>query len=254
MIYEKQTLTCSDADIKHSFNCFFIDSPAVMNDTFIRRKPGTLVNTSVVGKPDKYSGYCPQFTRTGVCPRGSSCKYAKHDRNHVAICKYYLSGTCSKSSCPLSHISTPHNAPVCSYFLAGNCTNNACKYLHIKPSLPGFICREFAFNGYCEQGALCGRVHSFDCPDFFETGKCPRSNCHLRHRRPVEKDLNVPTSDQTIVDTHELTKGMFDEPEDSDDEDEGNMNDLAQDSRSNIPEQQKQEQNDEELDDDFIEV
>jgi len=47
---------------------------------------------------------------------------------------------------------------------------------------------------------------------------------------------------------------MFDEPEDSDDEDEGNMNDLAQDSRSNIPEQQKQEQNDEELDDDFIEV
>jgi hypothetical protein len=66
----------------------------------------------------------------------------------------------------------------------------------------------------------------------------------------------VPTSDQTIVDTHELTRGMFDEPEDSDDEDEGNMNSLVQDSRSNIPEeqQQDQEQNGDELDKDFIKV
>lgn len=202
-------------------------------------------------KAKNYSGFCPQFTRSGVCTRGSSCKYAKHDRNHVAICKYYLTGTCNKPSCSLSHISTPYNAPVCSYFLAGKCTNSACKYLHIKPSLPGFICRDFAFNGYCEQGASCGRVHSSDCPDFFETGKCPRSNCRLRHRRPIENDLNISSNDQTIVDTHELTKGMFDEPEDSDDEDERS---IDQGSRPSPSEKEQQEPEDGELDNDFIKV
>lgn len=208
-------------------------------------------------KANKYSGYCPAFTKTGKCSRGPSCKYAKHDKNHVALCKFYLKDSCSRSPCFMSHNSTPYNAPTCSYFLAGKCSKENCKFSHIKPLEPVKVCPAFASVGYCDEGGMCGKLHSSDCPEYFENGKCGRPNCRLKHReRPVEKQLNVPTGEHTIVNTAELMQNMFGDSDLSDMEEEysPSSSDNEKDSKTEDFEKDSQSNNKIDLNNDFIKL
>lgn len=184
--------------------------------TYVRSKSGNLLKSDLPGRVSKFGGACPYFTKTGTCLRGPSCQYAKHDKDHVALCKFYLLGTCSRPSCTLSHVSSPFNAPSCTYFLSDKCSNDKCKFSHVKPVNPNVICRDFAFNGYCEKGSSCEALHAFDCPDFYENGQCNRPACRLRHKeKPLDRQLHVVDKDEGIVNTLKLAESLFAQPQDS---------------------------------------
>lgn len=40
---------------------------------------------------------------------------------------------------------------------------------------------DFARLGWCDKGKACEQRHTFDCPDFAESGKCDRKGCRLQH-------------------------------------------------------------------------
>ncbi|KIW01044.1 uncharacterized protein PV09_07558 [Verruconis gallopava] len=123
---------------------------------------------------------CPKFTRTGHCSR--DCRF-NHDPSKVAVCKTFLhKRSCpAGSSCPLSHDLTPHRTPVCMFFARGNCTNDNCQYVHSMPKDGAIVCEAFARLGYCEAGENCPHLHVFECPDYANTGKCDKEDCHLPH-------------------------------------------------------------------------
>lgn len=224
--------------------------------TYVRSKSGNLLKKDHQDRASKSDSACPYFTKTGTCLRGASCNYAKHEKSHIALCKFYLLGSCSKSSCTLSHSPSPFNTPTCTYFLSDKCSNEKCKFSHVKPASPSVICREFAFNGYCERGNSCEKLHSFDCPDFSESGRCDRTSCRLKHKeKPVERQMDVPGKDDSTVNTLQLAKGLFiplsESESDSDDES------LSDDSSTN--EEKYDEGDDEDMEEadsntDFIKI
>ncbi|WVN89277.1 uncharacterized protein L203_104498 [Cryptococcus depauperatus CBS 7841] len=133
---------------------------------------------------------CPSYTKTGRCHKAHICKYI-HDPTRVAICSKFLQGRCELDSlCPLSHSPSAHNTPSCARFqLYTNCTFPGCPYPHVKVSSDAPICEDFAFIGWCdrEEGSCTG-LHSWDCPEFWSTGKCPRKDrCRFRHTLRAEK-------------------------------------------------------------------
>lgn len=86
----------------------------------------------------------------------------------------------------------------------------------MKPANPNTVCRDFAFNGYCEKGFNCDALHAFDCPDFYENGRCERLACRLKHKdKPIEKQLNVVDKDEGTVNTLQLANSLFTQPDDS---------------------------------------
>ena len=129
---------------------------------------------------------CAFFSRTGACRRGSSCPY-KHDASKVAICPGALKPSgCTQppGTCLLSHKRTPERVPHCVHFVrSGSCRNgDKCLYTHaerISPQTP--ICRSFARLGWCDAGAGCERRHTWECPDYAETGRCSDRSCRLAH-------------------------------------------------------------------------
>lgn len=131
-----------------------------------------------------------QSANAGTCSHGLSCPY-NHDSNHVAICKPFLKGKCSRPDCSLSHNPTAHNSPLCIHYIHGNCNRNNCKYSHQDVLPDANICRAFALNGYCEVGAPCKQRHIFECPDFEATGSCPRPNCQLAHVLRAKKEQPI---------------------------------------------------------------
>lgn len=131
----------------------------------------------------KHPEFCIYYTRNGYC-QNLKCKYL-HNPDHVALCPNILTSNhkCTKPHCHLSHTPTQFNAPSCRFFQEGECTNANCVYSHKLESDPSEpICREFAVNGYCDQGRECPYRHVLDCPDMDEYGYCTRGrSCHLNH-------------------------------------------------------------------------
>lgn len=119
----------------------------------------------------------------GSCPKGPMCRYT-HNHAKVAACKDFLQkGHCVYGdSCDLSHDLTPERTPHCVHFERGNCSKSDCSYTHrvLPPGVP--VCRDFGFYGYCDKGISCPDRHSFECPDFSNTGICKNKGCKLPHR------------------------------------------------------------------------
>jgi hypothetical protein len=118
----------------------------------------------------------------GTCYKGPSCPFV-HDPSKVAICKDFLqTGQCSAGmSCDLSHEPSPHRSPTCMHFLRGRCSNPDCRYSHVRVTPGAPVCRAFATLGYCEKGATCEERHVHECPDYANTGACPKKRCQLPH-------------------------------------------------------------------------
>lgn len=221
----------------------------------MRSKSGNLLSKGSFGKNSKYLGNCPYFVKTGTCSRGSSCRYAKHDKDHVAICKYFLQGSCSRPNCTLSHTPSEFNSPTCTYFLADKCSVDNCKFLHVKPKVDE-ICPSFTQSGSCEKGGSCEYLHSFECPDFYKSGHCERPGCRLRHKeRSSNGDLGLPTKyDDSTVNTLELANNIFAEEaeSDSDSEECPSSNESSAEELNDEDEGGPKEQED--LNNDFIKI
>ncbi|KAJ0984390.1 hypothetical protein J5N97_002746 [Dioscorea zingiberensis] len=131
--------------------------------------------------------YCQFFTRFGKCNKnGGKCPYI-HDPTKVAICTKFLKGLCSSTNCKLTHKVQPERMPDCSYFLRGLCTNINCPYRHVNVNPKAVVCEGF-LKGYCADGDECCKKHSYVCPVFEATGKCPHgSKCKLHHPKSINK-------------------------------------------------------------------
>lgn len=119
----------------------------------------------------------------GSCPQGPHCRY-QHDISRVAICKtWLLQRYCPKGDhCDLSHEATLERVPSCVHFAKGSCNNTNCVYSHVDLAPDAQNCRAFGLYGYCEKGSACPERHSFECPDFANTGTCGTRSCKLVHR------------------------------------------------------------------------
>ncbi|KAJ9156883.1 Zinc finger CCCH domain-containing protein 3 [Coniochaeta hoffmannii] len=156
---------------------------------FYRSKNGNLYRHGIVkaqrrtGAVKKVDVPCREFSTTGSCRKGPSCRY-KHDPSRVAACKEFLQkGQCiNGDACDLSHDLTPERTPTCLHFARDHCTNPSCRYAHVKVSPGAPVCRSFGILGYCEKGAQCEERHAYECPDFSNTGVCKTKGCKLLHR------------------------------------------------------------------------
>lgn len=69
------------------------------------------------------------------------------------------------------------------HYAKGHCSkDDQCPYTHrvLPPGAP--VCRDFGLYGYCDKGISCSDRHSFECPDFSNTGVCKTKGCKLPHR------------------------------------------------------------------------
>jgi hypothetical protein len=82
--------------------------------------------------------------------------------------------------------------------LAGLCTNESCPYRHVNVNPKAAVCEGF-LRGYCADGDLCNKKHTYVCPVYAETGKCPLiGTCKLHHPKKKEQHI-APTKDQKIT-------------------------------------------------------
>lgn len=119
----------------------------------------------------------------GSCPKGPMCRFV-HNHAKVAACKDLLQkGNCAFGyHCDLSHELTPERTPHCVHFAKGNCSKDGCPYTHRSLSPDAQVCRDFGFYGYCDKGISCPDRHTYECPDFSNTGVCKNKRCKLPHR------------------------------------------------------------------------
>ncbi|ODV93942.1 hypothetical protein PACTADRAFT_18565 [Pachysolen tannophilus NRRL Y-2460] len=169
-----------DIDHKNTINYNNCDYLKLQDGSYLK-KGFTLQDVLIAESQEP----CRFYTRTGICTRGSTCKF-KHDPQHLSLCKAFLKNQCHNNpNCLLSHRPTQYNSPSCKFFNNGNCTNLNCLFTHkleptTNPEIP--VCRNFAIGGYCPKGKSCELRHDFSCPDFIESGLCPRGkNCKLNH-------------------------------------------------------------------------
>lgn len=98
------------------------------------------------------------------------------------------------------------------HFLRGKCSNPTCRYGHIRvnPSAP--VCKNFATLGYCSNGADCSNRHVHECPDYANTGTCPKKRCGLPHvdragqiRKQAAQSTNTSNSSdgQKVAETNQ---------------------------------------------------
>ncbi|KAK6199170.1 uncharacterized protein RJT21DRAFT_121472 [Scheffersomyces amazonensis] len=165
---------------------------------------------------------CRYFSRTGICQKGSKCKYS-HDRSKIRICNQFMVENCWNKNCLLSHNSTEFNTPLCKYFLENKCFNPNCKFQHIKPPRYDephteiWICRPFAIGGWCVRGNKCPFLHLFNCPDFEEQGFCLRNkSCDLAH--PVTKRIQRLMSNSESFDNDNSVEVGPDDTEENEEE------------------------------------
>lgn len=131
-----------------------------------------------------WTGTTDQFNYpAGSCPKGPMCRFV-HNHAKVAACKDLLQkGNCVYGDhCDLSHELTPERTPHCVHFAKGNCSKDHCSYTHRMLSPDAQVCRDFGFYGYCDKGISCPDRHSYECPDFSNTGVCNNKHCKLPHR------------------------------------------------------------------------
>lgn len=176
---------------------------------------------ALLGIADHYS------VPTGQCSKGPSCPYI-HDPHKVAMCKeFLLKGECASGmACDLSHDPTPERVPACLHFLRGKCSNPSCRYahIHVNPAAP--VCKDFGTIGYCGLGAACAQRHVHECPEYANTGTCPRQKCHLPH---IDRAGQIKKRIATLA--PENANGADNEDSDlvSDDEEEEDSDDVDSD-------------------------
>ncbi|CAN8098643.1 unnamed protein product [Discula destructiva] len=156
---------------------------------FYRTKSGNMYRQAVVKAQRKSSAVkkvnapCSKFSTTGSCPKGPACRHM-HDYAKVAACKsFLLKGNCVYGDqCNLSHDLIAERTPHCVHHAKGNCSKPDCPYTHRVLSPVALVCRDFSYYGYCDRGISCPDRHSFECPDFSNTGICENPGCKLPHR------------------------------------------------------------------------
>lgn len=124
----------------------------------------------------------------------------------------------------------------------------------MKPSNPTSICRDFALNSYCGKGSSCENLHSFECPDFAESGYCNRPSCRLKHKgkQSIDRPLDSPVKDEGIVNTLQLANSLFAQPEESDsDSDAGSSDESSEEEEESEKDETLQEEG---LNNDFIKI
>lgn len=142
---------------------------------------------------------CKYYTSYGICTQ-PFCLYS-HDPTHVALCPRMQSNKnhkCLDKSCHYSHKPTQFNSPSCKFFQIGKCTNNDCIFTHKLEDQSSPICRPFACLKYCESGLNCKFIHSFNCPDVKEYGRCLDPNdCNCLHNSDlIENDMKLITRNE----------------------------------------------------------
>ncbi|GJQ08771.1 hypothetical protein GpartN1_g562.t1 [Galdieria partita] len=124
---------------------------------------------------------CFFYTRFGFCT-DKHCRFV-HDPEKVFVCRRFISGSCQDPSCKLLHTREKNRMPVCLKFLSGLCGKNSCPFVHVNIGKNAEICEDFVFRGFCIQGQLCWRLHTWDCIEFWKTGQCSDlEKCPLRHK------------------------------------------------------------------------
>lgn len=198
-------------------------SATINGVSYVRSKSGNLLMKKAITPQQKVDKQCPHFLRTGmcygsstlqtnkfsgICKKGLSCPY-NHNPEKVVLCKHYLQGKCTHNDCTLSHKASPYNSPLCKHYLRGQCKASPCPYTHKTVEPNAKICRDFALQGCCEKGLECNERHVFECPDFEETGSCPRPNCKLSHMHKLSHDIEPGKSSQSNeVDYDAITKSL----------------------------------------------
>ncbi|ODV64443.1 cleavage polyadenylation factor RNA-binding subunit YTH1 ASCRUDRAFT_84246 [Ascoidea rubescens DSM 1968] len=158
--------------------------------------------------------YCRYYTKTGICNDGTTCKY-KHDPNHIALCRKFISGKCNPdyNQCSLSHFPNQFNSPTCVFYLKGFCSKGEnCSFNHVKTDKNAKICRLFTLGGWCDRGLSCKFKHIYECPDFINEGlnPCPRGkNCKLSHVIKNENNDKINNNTQNIQKKDELIEQLF---------------------------------------------
>ncbi|MCD9638459.1 hypothetical protein HAX54_022457 [Datura stramonium] len=140
--------------------------------------------------------YCQFFTRFGKCNKDNGkCPYI-HDPSKIAVCTKFLNGSCSDTSCKLTHEVIPERMQDCSYFLQGICSNENCPYRHVNVNPNASVCEGF-LRGYCGDGNECRKKHTYVCPVFEATGNCPQgSKCKLHHPKHKRKGVKRKASSE----------------------------------------------------------
>lgn len=150
---------------------------------------------------------CAIFLRTGRCDHIKTCKY-QHIPEHKALCQaFFMTGRCSSAGgggrCMLSHRGRPENTPMCVHFARGKCTKEDCHFSHMTNlgdhPLDAPVCRNFALNGWCSNGATCTRKHCFECPEFESTGSCSNPRCRLQHTIVASSNSSASKSNTTLT-------------------------------------------------------
>ncbi|KAJ3386238.1 hypothetical protein HDU92_002636 [Lobulomyces angularis] len=176
--------------------------------TYHRTKLGNFISDEKMQLDNlKLKTYCKFFNR-GCCKK-RFCKLI-HDPKRIVMCSYFLSENLenpshNKLACKFSHLPSEFNMPLCRNFQVSLCEKGAdCKFLHVKVAKDALICRDFAFNGYCEL-------------DFVDNnGNCLNKKCKLFHPKnklQKKRDLSVegPSSSTEIGEetTEELEEDVL---------------------------------------------
>ncbi|RCK62207.1 hypothetical protein Cantr_09090 [Candida viswanathii] len=166
---------------------------------------GTFKPLEKIPKTKHSKEVCKYFQNTGMCEKGSLCKYA-HNKDMIRICPLFLAGKCYGRNCLLSHSPNDSNTPACRYYLDKTCTNPTCKYRHFKPDYyddPNYeilTCRPFAIGGYCARGKKCPFLHLPNCPDFEEDNYCRYGReCALTHRFTLRTQDQIATRSNKYI-------------------------------------------------------
>ncbi|KAK9096204.1 hypothetical protein Sjap_021701 [Stephania japonica] len=142
----------------------------------------------------KKQQYCQFFTRFGKCNKiGGKCPYI-HDPAKVAVCTKFLKGTCTNSSCKLTHKVRVYYQ--ITFVLTRLCSNESCPYRHVNVNPNASVCEGF-LRGYCADGNECRKKHTYVCPVYESTGVCPQgSMCKLHHPKTRNKSRKRKRSDE----------------------------------------------------------
>lgn len=177
---------------------------------------------------------CQFYTNSGKCKNGITCSF-KHDPERIALCKSVIFGglgSCHNPTCTLQHTPNEHNSPMCVHFANNKCTRADCRFTHMAHLMPNApICPSFALEGWCDKGAQCTKMHSFECPEFASNGTCTRSKCDLQHTVRAPTQASQPVSQPSKAQSIDV-KLLLDDIESDEDEKEDEKEDKKTDVKS----------------------
>ncbi|BGP26711.1 cleavage and polyadenylation specificity factor subunit 4 [Rhodotorula toruloides] len=167
---------------------------------------------------DHDSQLCPDFVRTGSCPKGALCPLRHvqpsplnfqppppipQNAHGRTVCKHWLRGLCKKgTTCEFMHEYHLRKMPECWFFAKyGFCSNgDECMYLHVTDEMRIRECPRYR-KGFCPDGPDCKLKHvrRVMCPDYL-VGFCAKGkDCPFGHAK-FEPEPEPPASSTRIPD------------------------------------------------------